>query len=67
MIHIDRVRGDFLIAEWNDPEWKEFEQKGDELKNDGWKKVGYERDYLNYYEYYWHPNGEISTVTMMCM
>ncbi|MCA1021552.1 hypothetical protein [Halobacillus litoralis] len=67
MIHIDKVKGDFVIAEWNDPEWEEFNDKTEELVDAGYKKIGKEHDYLNYYEYYWHDNGEILTVTMMCL
>ncbi|MDE1436938.1 hypothetical protein P9G44_18290 [Bacillus paralicheniformis] len=67
-MHLNVVKGDFVIAEWDDEDWKEFRKTTHNLRMQGYRKIGQESDYLNYYEHYRKKGKKkVVTVTMLCM
>ncbi|QQO41184.1 hypothetical protein 015DV002_230 [Bacillus phage 015DV002] len=67
-MHLDVVKGNLVIAEWNDEDWKRFRKTIHNLRIQGYRKIGQEADYLNYYEYYRKKGKKkVVTVTMLCM
>ncbi|QQO40670.1 hypothetical protein 000TH008_242 [Bacillus phage 000TH008] len=67
-MHLDVVKGDLVIVEWNDEDWKKFRKTIHNLRMQGYRKIGQEADYLNYYEYYRKKGKKkVVTVTMLCM
>ena len=67
IVFINKVKGDFIFAAWENGDCKKYNKKIHELRKLGYRKIYQECDYLNNYEYYRKKGSKkIVTITMMC-